>query len=76
KVDIIPPVCNVTTTSISCNDPCKCSNMNAVVIAELWDEGDGLSEITATNTPLNSLQVHGFSKGLVKSKGTVSATLM
>ncbi|XP_071153469.1 uncharacterized protein [Mytilus edulis] len=76
KVDIIPPVCNMTTTSISCNDPCKCSNMNAVVIAELWDEGDGLSEITAPNTPPNSLQVHGFSKGLVKSKGTVSATLI
>ncbi|XP_076091883.1 uncharacterized protein LOC143063560 isoform X3 [Mytilus galloprovincialis] len=76
KVDIIPPVCNMTTTSISCNDPCKCSNMNAVVIAELWDEGDGLSEITAPNTPPNSLQVHGFSKGLVKSKGTVLATLI
>ncbi|XP_052094032.1 protein let-653-like [Mytilus californianus] len=50
--------------------------MNAFVIAELWDEGDGLSEITAPNSPPNSLQVHGFLKGLVKAKGRVTATLI
>ncbi|XP_063420888.1 uncharacterized protein LOC134706109 [Mytilus trossulus] len=50
--------------------------MNAFVIAELWDEGDGLSEISAHTSPPNSLQLHGFSKGLVKAKGTVSASLI
>jgi hypothetical protein len=52
------------------------SQTNVYITAEIWDEGDGLDEITAPNTPTNSLLLNGFSKGLVKAVGIVRATLM
>jgi hypothetical protein len=77
KIDKIPPVCNVTSSPVSCgSDPCKCTQTNVYITADIWDEGDGLDEITAPNTPTNSLQLNRFNKGLVKAVGIVRATLM
>ena len=70
-------MCNVTSSPVSCgSDPCKCTQTNVVITAEIWDEGDGLDEITAPNTPTNSLLLNGLNKGLVKAVGIVRATLM
>jgi len=77
KIDKIPPVCNATSSPVSCgSDPCKCSQTNVYITADIWDEGDGLDEITAPNTPTNSLLLNGFNKGLVKKVGIIRATLM